>query len=384
MFFETYKDLLTSVNGVTITYDETTLNPISIGNDITLSFKGRNLSEYIDVTNNIDNKYYYDHNGNRVLKEEYDSSNNLVKSTRYYYDDKGKMIRQDDGTYKLTFLYDELDQLYGFIYNNNRYYYVKNVLGNILAVIDNNKSKVVEYSYNAWGEVTSTGGTLAHINPFRYKSYYYDSDIKMYYCKSRYYVPSWKRWLNADSPKYLDNKDTNNLNLFVYCLCNPVMLLDNLGTYPVKSVNNLDKTKYFVDYIGGGYVSSNQIIEGTQNLSDRIAYELDHMFDKIKEEIKQQYDSVKYHIEKFWIGCSNFVNDVIDWVKVKIDKLRENNIFSRISVSPSIGGYSVNDSSSLVNLAKAFSGYGTPGGPCIEVYFQKMLFIYEDVKIRMW
>ena len=143
--FETYKDLLTSVNGVTITYDETTLNPISIGNDITLSFKGRGLSEYIDVTNNIHNKYYYDHNGNRVLKEEYDSSNNLVKSTRYYY--------------------------------------VKNVLGNILAVIDNNKSKVVEYSYNAWGEVTSIGGTLAHINPFRYKGYYYDSDIKMYYCK---------------------------------------------------------------------------------------------------------------------------------------------------------------------------------------------------------
>ena len=51
--FETYKDILTSVNGVTITYDETTLNPISIGNDITLSFKGRNPSEYIDITNNI-------------------------------------------------------------------------------------------------------------------------------------------------------------------------------------------------------------------------------------------------------------------------------------------------------------------------------------------
>ena len=53
MLFETYKDILTSVNGVTITYDETTLNPISSGNDITLSFKGRDLSEYIDVTNNI-------------------------------------------------------------------------------------------------------------------------------------------------------------------------------------------------------------------------------------------------------------------------------------------------------------------------------------------
>lgn len=51
--FETYNNLLTSVYRATITYDETTLNPISVGNDITLSFKGRNRSEYIDVTNNI-------------------------------------------------------------------------------------------------------------------------------------------------------------------------------------------------------------------------------------------------------------------------------------------------------------------------------------------
>lgn len=152
-----------------------------------------NHKEYIDATDNVHNKYYYDHNGNRVLKEEYDSSNNLVKSTRYYY--------------------------------------VKNVLGNILAVIDNNKSKDVEYSYNAWGEVTSIGGTLAHINPFRYNGYYYDSDIKIYYCKSRYYVPSWKRWLNADSPKYLDNNDTNNLNLFVYCGNEPIDKYDPIGFF---------------------------------------------------------------------------------------------------------------------------------------------------------
>ena len=312
-YSSTYKDLLTSVNGVTITYDETTLNPISIGNDITLSFKGRDLSEYIDVTNNIHNKYYYDHNGNRVLKEEYDSSNNLVKSTRYYYNDKGKIIHQDDGTYKLTFLYDELEQLYGFIYNNNRYYYVKNVLGNILAIIDNNKRKVVEYSYNAWGEVTSTGGTLAHINPFRYKSYYYDSDIKMYYCKSRYYIPSWKRWLNADSPKYLDNKDTNNLNLFVYCFSNPVMLLDNLGTYPVKLVNYLDKTKYFVNHIDGGYVSSNQIIEGTTDVFWRISNKIStFQYDVgiiIDEKAKEEKEVRKKNIEKFIDWMSSLFRD---------------------------------------------------------------------------
>jgi len=202
-----------------------------------------NHKEYIDVTDNIHNKYYYDHNGNRVLKEEYDSSNNLVKSTRYYY--------------------------------------VKNVLGNILAVIDNNKSKVVEYSYNAWGEVTSTGGTLAHINPFRYKSYYYDSDIKMYYCKSRYYVPSWKRWLNADSPRYLNYGSSNYLNLFTYCLNRPVELLDNLGTYPVKLINRLDKTEYFVNHTDGGYVSSNQIIEGTTDAFWKISNKVSGFIRKV-------------------------------------------------------------------------------------------------------
>ena len=91
-YSSTYKDLLTSVNGVTITYDETTLNPKSIDNDITLSFKGRDLSEYIDVTNNIHNKYYYDHNGNRVLKEEYDS-NGVMTNRIVYSSGKDKEVK---------------------------------------------------------------------------------------------------------------------------------------------------------------------------------------------------------------------------------------------------------------------------------------------------
>ena len=54
----------------------------------------------------------------------------------------------------------------------------------------------------------------------------------MYYCKARYYVPLWKRWLTPDNPKYLDGKDINNLNLFAYCGNDPINKYDPNGNSP--------------------------------------------------------------------------------------------------------------------------------------------------------
>ena len=51
----------------------------------------------------------------------------------------------------------------------------------------------------------------------------------MYYCKSRYYVHLWGRWLNADSIDYLDPKVINGLNLFAYYNNYPIMYYDQDG-----------------------------------------------------------------------------------------------------------------------------------------------------------
>ena len=55
---------------------------------------------------------------------------------------------------------------------------------------------------------------IAHINPFRYRSYYYDTDTSLYYLQSRYYDPQTGRFINADSVYYLEPNFIPELNLY--------------------------------------------------------------------------------------------------------------------------------------------------------------------------
>ena len=221
---------------------------IIIWNDKTLTNKCNKLKTFRDTTKLFYNVYDYDSSGNRIKKVRYNGSGTALETIKYYYDDSGKLIHQKVDSYissithneSLSFMYDELGKLYGFIYNNEKYYYIKNIFNTILGIVDSTGNVVVQYNYDAWGNILSVEDNstdlIGSINPFRYKGYYYDSDIEMYYCKARYYVPLWKRWLTPDNPKYLDENDINNLNLFVYCENNPVNGYDPNGDFPIKVI----------------------------------------------------------------------------------------------------------------------------------------------------
>lgn len=72
----------------------------------------------------------------------------------------------------------------------------------------------------------------ATLNPFRYRGYYWDDDLKMYYLMTRYYDPKTGRFINADSFDYLEPAAINGLNLYAYCKNNPVMNIDPSGHFP--------------------------------------------------------------------------------------------------------------------------------------------------------
>lgn len=54
-------------------------------------------------------------------------------------------------------------------------------------------------------------------------SFIYDDNIQLYYCKSRFYRSKLRRWISPDNSCNLSVDNTQNLNLFAYCLNNPVM-----------------------------------------------------------------------------------------------------------------------------------------------------------------
>ena len=85
---------------------------------------------------------------------------------------------------------------------------------------------MARYSYDAWGKCTITeacieltnGVDIATINPFRYRSYYYDEEIGLYYLQSRYYDAAVGRFINADTTQAIDSTENHiSTNIFQYC-----------------------------------------------------------------------------------------------------------------------------------------------------------------------
>ena len=48
------------------------------------------------------------------------------------------------------------------------------------------------------GKKNTSASFIGHINPLRYRGYYYDRETRLYYLQSRYYDPAICRFINAD------------------------------------------------------------------------------------------------------------------------------------------------------------------------------------------
>ena len=163
--------------------------------------------------------------------------------THEYLTLNGKVAREtiktnNSLTAVLDFIYDESGKPFALKYSTNgtsfqTYYYVLNLQGDVVKLIHYipgfEYESVATYEYDAWGNIVSSSGRLAEINPIRYRGYYYDSETGFYYLRSRYYDPENHRFINADTYASTDSGDAISCNMFAYCQNNPVMLGDENG-----------------------------------------------------------------------------------------------------------------------------------------------------------
>ena len=138
----------------------------------------------------------------------------------------------------------------------NDYYFVCNWRGDVIQIYNASGTLVGSYTYDAWGRVTENATSadtqnITETNPIRYRGYYYDTETRLYYLKSRYYDPATKRFLNADGSDNLKpQSDLYDKNLYSYCDNNPIMCEDLDGNVWITAVAVGVGSQYAADIIG--------------------------------------------------------------------------------------------------------------------------------------
>lgn len=231
---------------------------------------------------NITNLYSYDANGNMVSKtvervalldQSGDSNFALIKegiSTNknvafYEYNVRGQLTRSVEGDKTLGYAYYgdgyrasksvngditkymyegdkvvlETDEagtetarnIYGLNLisrkaGSDNLHYMYNGRADVTALIGINGTVVANYYYDAFGNQIESNGVVD--NPYRYTGYVYDDETGLYYLNARYYDSKIARFISEDIYRG-DANDPLSLNLYTYCVNNPIKYWDPTG-----------------------------------------------------------------------------------------------------------------------------------------------------------
>ena len=322
---DAWKDQLTNFDGQSIVYD-TCGNPTSyLGATLAWS-KGRLLTRF--TKDSTTSRMTYDANGIRMSKLRVNHID--IVDSSYIYDSNGRLRTETEGAYTRRYIYSS-DGIVGYEENGERYFYRKYLFGDITAIYQG-ATKLAEYVYDAWGNCTVTYDTngIGARNPMRYRGYYWDKDLKMYYLMTRYYDPKTGRFINADTINYLDPETIGGLNLYSYCKNNPVMLVDYSGTdavlvtifgkgglpivgHSALFIQDSEGNWYFTQFTGYIDWSASTWKNPFPVVSyiETIPLEKDQSF----EDFLSEKEYTNYKLFEFSGDYSNSVNKAIDYVK---------------------------------------------------------------------
>lgn len=160
------------------------------------------------------------------------------KTTKFVYDGL-KLIqeRKEDDSILASYVYAEnLERPVLMVENDRVYLFIYDRLGSVVALADAtgksssedqpNANVVARYRYDAWGNILQETATVNQ--PFRFASYFYEPDAKLYYLANRWYSPSIGRFLSPD-PILPTSVAPQEWNAYAYAKNDPVNRIDPMG-----------------------------------------------------------------------------------------------------------------------------------------------------------
>jgi RHS repeat-associated protein len=198
------------------------------------------------ITEGLNYKQYtYGLLGSNVIHEEIYSVINLVQTTRDIY-----------------YTYDFDGTLVGFNLNSEDYFYINNIQGDIVAIVDQDGNAVVKYDYDSYGNIIqkridSGFENVYKANSYTYRGYRYDIETGLYYLQSRYYNPEIGRFISSDG-LLGQQGDILSTNMYAYCSNNPVINIDPTGYWVLSLIG-------ITVYLGINYLSVWWVFDGKGN-----------------------------------------------------------------------------------------------------------------------
>ncbi len=206
------------VNGDAYTYDANgnmTSKTTSAGTTVyTYDFENR-LVQVDTVTETI--AYMYDLFGRRTSKT------TSSGTTNYIHDGFQVVLEKDNlGAIEASYIYGiGIDEVLVMSRGGEDYFYSHDGLGSVSDLTDNSENVVESLSYDVYG-IPSNFSSVG--NSFFFTGREYDSEVGLYYYRTRYYDPTIGRFVSEDPIGIL-----GGINLNAYVSNNPVNYIDPNG-----------------------------------------------------------------------------------------------------------------------------------------------------------
>ena len=177
--------------------------------------------------------YTYDAADNRMTRTEDGETitYTLEGTTRHIYDDNWQVIADIDenGSVVASYVWGEgIDKLLAVTIGGATYYPLTDVQGTVWGYVDAQNNIVARWQYDAWGKVLSeyvapSAAALAALR-YRFQCREWSATTGLINFRMRWYDAETGRWLSKDPIGI-----SGGLNLYVFCLNNPMNGIDPFG-----------------------------------------------------------------------------------------------------------------------------------------------------------